>query len=69
MMPASACHLLTLTVAHLHSFDPKHNAILRTDTNGDAKADAGIVNWWLSANPTTPDAPLVDCPTKGVVAQ
>ena len=65
------CHLLTLTVAHGHSFDPNHNDVLRTDTTGAAKDDAAIVIWWLSVPPdaTTPDSQLVKCPTMGVVAQ
>jgi hypothetical protein len=66
------CHLLTLTVAHHHSFDPKHNAVLLKDakgeTTGAAKADAAIINWWLNADPTTPST-LLSCPTQGVVAQ
>jgi hypothetical protein len=61
--------LLTLTVAHGHSFDPNHNDVLRTDAKGAAQDDAAIVNWWLSApDPTVPDSMLVKCPTMGVVA-
>jgi len=62
-----SCHLMTLTVAHGHSFDPKHNDVLRTDTTGAAKDDAAIVNWWLNLNPKV-DSNLVDCRTMGVVA-
>ncbi|HEY3668570.1 MAG TPA: hypothetical protein VGL19_21370 [Polyangiaceae bacterium] len=67
-LPAG-CNLLTLTVAHGHSFDPKHNDVLRTDTKGAARDDAAVVNWWLNApDPGTPDSTLVNCPTMGVVA-
>jgi hypothetical protein len=59
------CHLLTLTVAHRLSFDPKHDDVL----NPKDQDDAAIVNWWLNTNPTTDNSTLVDCPTKGVVTK
>jgi len=61
------CHLLTLTVAHRLSFDPKHDDVL----NPKDQDDAAIVNWWLNASPAPgiPDSTLVNCPTKGVVAK
>lgn len=64
-LPLPGCHLLTLTVAHRLSFDPTHDDVL----NPKDQDDAAIVNWWLNVNPTTDPSTLVNCPTKGVVAQ
>jgi hypothetical protein len=63
--PGPGCHLMTLTVAHRLSFDPTHDDVL----NPKDQDDAAIVNWWLNVNPTTDPSTLVNCPTKGVVAQ
>ena len=66
VLTPAGCHLLTLTVAHLSSFDPKHDSVLQSAKQGDA----AIVNWWLNAPATgTPDSTLDNCPTKGAAAK
>jgi hypothetical protein len=60
----AGCHIFTLIVAHVSSFQKANNTHLDPTRAGD---DAAIVSWWANINP--PDNTvntLMDCPRPGL---
>ncbi len=63
---SSGCHLLSLVVAHLTSFEAADNDVLDPDK---AVKDAAIINWWLNVNaPAESASTLINCPLLGTPA-